>query len=104
MLRWPSHSWIAWCRGRRGRACSRRAGACARVHGEGELGLLADTAQEVLEAGHGQWPHSLAGEDVGRAWHLEALQVPESSDLAAAQEVHRRPTVFAAGDVEGALL
>jgi hypothetical protein len=32
-----------------------------RVDGEGELGLLADAAHELLEAGHGQRARSLAG-------------------------------------------
>src|SRR3712207_1596516 len=48
-----------------------------RVDGEGEAGPLADTTHELLEAGHAQRARALAGEDVGRARLLLALEAPQ---------------------------
>src|SRR3712207_4029765 len=54
-----------------------------RVDGEGEAGPLADTTHELLEAGHAQRARALAGEEVGRARPLLALEAAQGADLAA---------------------
>ena len=46
-----------------------------RVNREGKACLVADATDEPLEAGHGHRSRSLTGEDVGRRWHLIALEL-----------------------------
>ena len=55
-----------------------------RVDGEGEAGRLADPGEQLAEAGHGQRPAPLGGEEVGRARHLFAPQAARGAQLAAA--------------------
>ena len=75
-----------------------------RVDGEGEAGRLADPGEQLAEAGHGQRPAPLAGEQVGRGRHLLAPQAAQGAQLAAAQDVRRGPALLQPAHVQQALV
>src|SRR3954447_13722169 len=75
-----------------------------RVDREGELGRRADARELLAEAGRGHRRQALGGEHVGRGRHLLTVQATQRAQLAAAQDVRRRPTLLETADVHEALV
>src|SRR5215218_8834414 len=73
------------------------------MDGEGELGRRADPGQLLAEAGRGHRRLALGGEEVGRRWHLLAMQATQGAELTAAQDVRRRSALLEPAHVQQTL-